>query len=231
MSCCNNNNPDRYAGSGGGGMTMKKKYAHKFSKNSSGNGNYNANGSFSLNGVNNNNINGYIGNPNSAINSAISLDRCKTYDTNVKTSVKNYRGYMQNKLRCSPVYSFNCYKTVNHALVEIDGNLNKHLTANNNDQSSYVSLLKTKCSQDRSNYAQEISGNTCCDSNDSANNRNMTSTSRTLFLMRKNNVTKDNNTVRGITPGYGIYYNDSTLFKKKDSTCLHNPPDAKNGSC
>ena len=42
-------------------------------------------------------------------------------------------------------------------------------------------------------------------------------------------ATKDINQVNGYTPGYSLYYNDTTLFKKKN--CLYNPPDAKIIAC
>jgi len=228
MSCCNNNNVNRYAGSGGGGsMTMRKKYASKFSKVSGGQ-------SFSLNNGNSNS-NTHISNPNNAIGYL----GCNTYDSGGKTSVKNYSGFMKtrivnNNLKCNSVNSFDCYKTANAELVKsyADGTqLNKHLTANNNDQSTRVALLKSKCGPNRENYLQEISGNIGTNNCTDVKIQNATSGSRTLFLMGTCNVTKDNNYVNGFTPGYDIYYNDTTLFKKKCTLKLNNPPDAKTIAC
>ena len=216
MSCCGNSNPINV--NSGGGLTMKKKVGARFARISS--------GGFSLNGINNNNRFNNIGNPNSAI----AYVGCKSLDNNIKTSVKNYSGYMQtrivnNQLKCSPVNSFDCYKKVNSALVAIDGNLNKHF--NNKDQSSRIQLLKAKCNLDRSNYKDLILVNSSNCLN--ANTQNSTSTNRTQYLARQCNITKDVNKINGYTPGYGIYYNDSTLFGKKK--CLHNPADAKNIAC
>ena len=227
MDCCVNKNVNNYANSGGGGMTMKKKYAHKFNKNSS-------NSQFSLNGRNSHNIFGYIGNPNSSI----SYDGCKKSDSgsNVQTSVKNTKAYLNNKLNCN-INSLACYKKINHELVKrYEDNyqgtpLNKHLTANNNDQSTRISMLKAKCSIDRTNYVIDISGtgntgkNNCSD----FKTQNATSTNRTQYLARQCNITKDKNEINGFTPGYDIYYNDSTLFKKIQ--CQNNPPDAKIIAC
>ena len=47
----------------------------------------------------------------------------------------------------------------------------------------------------------------------------------------KINITKDNNHINGYTPGYSLYYGDSTLFKKKQACYLHNPKDSKVIAC
>ena len=136
--CPDQKNPNRYANNGGGGMTMKKKVGTRISSNRT----------FSLNGTNHNT---YIGNPNSAFNRNISQGGCcNVTDANyVKTSVKNYSGYMHQKTKV--VNSFECYKKVNKALFDLydpDKNkvgLNKHFTVNNKDQSSRIEQLKASC--------------------------------------------------------------------------------------
>ena len=102
---CKTINENRYANSGGGSSTMKKKYASKFNKVSSGT-------QFSINGINNRNIYGIVGNPNSIISndpfsSSNNSLSCKTNDNTVKTSVKNTKGLINSKLRESPLYSQN----------------------------------------------------------------------------------------------------------------------------
>ena len=210
MSCCLNNNINRYHGSGGGSVTMQKKYASKFSKVSSSSSNANIRTrNFSLNGINNNNIFNNIGNPNSAI----MYTSCKTYDTFVKTSVKNTKAHINNKLFCSPLKSAMCYKKVNYALLEISGNLNKHFNSANRDQSSYINNLKGACNITISNEDFISSNMHECNSKKSCN------------------ITKDNNKINGITIGYDIYYNDSSLFRKKKMCNMHNPRDAKIIAC
>ena len=209
---CQTNNVNRYANTGGGGMTMKKKYASKFNKVSS-------NTQFSINGINNRNIHSLVGNPNNMIShdpfSNISNALCKTNDNTIKTSVKNTKGLINSKLRCSPLYSQNCYNKVNHVLVtraENDNPLNKHLNANNQDQSLYIEQL--------------VSNVTSCEiSNNIVNNCSaikIVGTNRVNTLKTQCNITKDINHTPGFTPGYQIYYRDSSLFSKKN--CLHNPP-------
>jgi len=226
MSCCVNSNPNRYAGGGGGGITMKKKYASKFA-------NVSSNKSFSLNG---NTSHTYTGNPNSIIShdpfSNVSNGSCSTSVGNkTTTSVKNTKAYINEKLRCSPLYSSKCYNIVNKELVDINGELNKHFISDNRAQSLYTELVKSKCGLDRENYLAELELQQASTQNKCDNVQNMTSSSRTLYLMRKCNVTKDNNFVKGFTPGYDIYYGDSTLFRKKRACKLHNPVDAKTIAC
>jgi hypothetical protein len=227
MSCCVNSDPNRYAGGGGGGITMKKKYASKFAKVS-------ANKSFSLNG---NTSHTYTGNPNSIIShdpfSNVSKGSCTTCVGNkTTTSVKNTKGYINGKLRASPLYSSKCYGIVNKELVDISGNLNKHFISDNRVQSLHTEIVKSKCGLDRENYLAELEQSQVASQNKCSNNvQNMTSNSRTLYLMRKCNITKDNNFVKGITPGYDIYYGDSTLFRRKAACNLHNPVDAKVIAC
>ena len=208
----------------GSGSTLAKKTASKYSKKLN-----NTNGNFSLNGSNNNS---YVGNPNNAI----SYTQCLDVDTKFtpKTSVKNYSGYMKtrivnNNIKCNTNNSFDCYKTANSALV--DANLNKHFNSNSSykDQSSRIQLLKSKCSLERNNYNQLIQNNKGTNNCSDYTTSKSTSTNRTLHLATKCNITKDINQVNGYTPGYSLYYNDTTLFKKK--SCLYNPPDAKIIAC
>jgi len=200
-------NPNRYANNGGGGMTMKKKVGARISSNRI----------FSLNGTNNHT---YIGNPNSAFNRNIDAPGqdscCNVSDTNyVKTSVKNYSGYMHQKTEV--VNSFECYKKVNKALVDkYDADkvgLNKHFTVNNKDQSSRIELLKARCSAqlDRSNYAEELKNK---------NNSLCSGTKNSLC-----NITKDLPAVNAYVPGYDIF-----LLSRKRG-CNYNPPDAKIIAC
>ena len=223
MSCCINNNPNRYAGSGGGGSMLKRKYANKFNKVSS-------NKMFSLNGNTNHS---YIGNPNSVNShdpfSSVSQNKCCN-EKKVNVSVKNSKGYLDAKLRCSSLNSVNCYKHVNHALIDIS--LNKHFRSENRHQSSHITNVKAQCSLNRTSYNDQIVNKKCVFSNcDNKVNRNISGNSRIEYLKRVNNVVKDKNFVNGFTPGYDIYYGDSTLYKKKASCNLNNPPDAKVIAC
>lgn len=225
---CKTDNVNRYANTGGGGMTMKKKYASKFNKVSS-------NTQFSINGINNRNIHSLIGNPNNVVShdpfSNINPALCKTHDNTIKTSVKNTKALINSKLQCSPLHSQHCYNKVNHVLVsraENDDPLNKHFIINNQDQSLRIQQLisNATCSIDRTNYLNDISNNI---GNNNCAAIKIVGTNRINTLKTQCNITKDMNHVPGYTPGYQIYYNDSTLFTKKK--CLHNPPDAKVLAC
>ena len=218
---CKTNNVNNYFGSGD--SMLKKKYANKFKKISS-------NGSFSING---NSTHTYIGNQNSILRndvfSNINVNDC----TDIKQSnisVKNYKAYIKNKLFCHPLYSANCYKHVNYALV--DASLNKHFRSENRDQSAYTKLLKTKCSVDRTDYVDELSANRlsvgCSDKKVARNNG---FNYRIDYLKHCNNIVKDTNFITGFTPDYAIYYNDSSLYKKKASCRQYNPRDAKTIAC
>tara|TARA_B110001452_G_scaffold190763_2_gene160956 strand:+ start:1076 stop:1702 length:627 start_codon:yes stop_codon:yes gene_type:complete len=193
----------------GGGLTMKKKARAKHS-------NISGNGTFSLNGISNNNIFNNVGNPNSAVRYA----GCKTYDNTVKTSVKSSHSYINSKLMCHPVNSLKCSKILYSSIADLS--LNKHLNSNNRDQSSYIYLLRAKC-----NIVNDISYQNGCDNlcDDKCKTSNSTSTNRTLHLARCNNITKNINTVQ--VPSYNMYIGN--LFKKK--TCLYNPPDVRSISC
>ena len=219
---CKTNNVNNYFASGD--SMMRKKYANKFKNISS-----SVNGSFSLNG---NSSHTYIGNPNSIVRndtfSNISKnDCCDAKKTNV--SVKNYKAYINKKLFCHPHHSANCYKIVNYALIDVS--LNKHFRTENRDQSIYTELLKTKCSLDRTDYVDSLlnSQTVGCKSQKVA--RNNGTASRIDYLKHCNNSVKDSNIINGFTPDYAIYYNDSTLYRKKASCKLYNPPDAKTIAC
>ena len=197
-----------------GGIAMKKKYANKFSPIS-------ANSKFSINNTNNS-ISNYIGNSNTSI----AYTHCKEYDTNTKTSVKNYSGYMQtrivnNSIKANSNISYKCYKDNNSELIasyENNKPLNKHLTTNNKDHSSRTQLLKSRCYIDRTN------------NRDLSISNNANATKCDYKKLQKCNITKDDNTINGYTPGYGLYYNTS-LFKKKCTININNPPDAKIIAC
>lgn len=221
MSCCalkKHVSVNRGRVNSGSGMTMQKKAAAKYS-NISGGGSGSGGNVFSINGINNNNIFGYIGNPNSAI----AYSGCKGVDNSVKTSVKTSKGYINAKLRCELSNSAQCNKI---SYASIDGmNLNKHLylSSNNKDQSSHVAKLKAKCNYVRDLDAEAEAAAKKCDNG--CKTKNSTSTNRTLYLARCCNVTKDINAVQ--VPDYNVYLGN--LFKKK--TCLYNPPDAKVHGC
>ena len=218
---CKTNNVNNYYASGD--SMMRKKYANKFKKISS-----SANGSFSLNG---NTSQTYIGNPNSGLRNDVFSnilvnDCCSLKQTNA--SVKNYKAYINNKLFCHPLNSANCYKKVNYALIDVS--LNKHFRSENRDQSSRTNLLKTKCSVDRTDYVEDLNSKSVgCTYEKVA--RNNGTASRIDYLKHCNNNVKDNNIINGFTPDYAIYYNDSTLYRKKAACKLYNPPDAKIIAC
>jgi len=208
--------------SGGGSITMKKKYANKFNNISK--------GQFSLNGIDNNDINRYIGNRNYGnVNS-----ECKTFDNNIKTSVKNNKAYIANKLLCSPVKSLSCYQNVNFQLVtefKKDGiGLNKFFNSDNKTQSNYIYLLQSSvgCNINKE-HLNDISNNgtNCCLTNNINSNIGSTSNFRTMQLIKSNNITKD---ITQLLPNnYDIYYNNGKLFQSV--SCLKNPPDAKVIGC
>ena len=215
-----NTNSNNYVDSGG--SMLKKKYANKFNKVSS-------NKLFSLNGNTNHS---YIGNPNSIISqdpfSSVLENKCCN-NKNANISVKNTKGYLDSK--CGMLNSAQCYKTVNAALVDISGSLNKHFRAENRVQSSHINNIKALCSLNRTSYSNEINNKAQQITCNKKINRNLTSSSRIEHLKKCNNTVKDNNLINGFTPGYDIYYNDSTLYKKKAACNLHNPPDAKVIAC
>jgi hypothetical protein len=218
---CKTNNVNNYYGSGD--SMLKKKHANKFKKISS-------NSSFSLNG---NTSHTYIGNQNSILrndvfSNILENESCTSKQSN--TSVKNYKAYINKKLFCHPHKSANCYKNVNSALLDLS--LNKHFRTENRDQSAYINLLKTKCSVDRTDYINELSNNQInvgCVNEKVA--RIHGTNSRIDYLKRCNNNVKDINIINGFTPDYAIYYNDSSLYWKKASCKLYNPPDAKIIAC
>lgn len=226
---CVNTNYNNYAGSGG--SMLKKKYANKFNKVSS-------NKMFSLNGYVNHN---YIGNANTIIShdpfsNVIESSCCTNNDlgsTNMKgISVKTAKGYLNSKI--SPVNSAQCYKDVNSVLIAEP--LNKHFRSENRTQSSYIDSVKSKCAIDKSAYLNELdqlsqlsqlSSSASCSNKV---NRNVSSNARMQYLINCNNKVKTINLINGFTPAYDIYYNDSTLFNKKNQ-CANNPKDAKVIAC
>jgi hypothetical protein len=223
---CVNTNYNNYAGSGG--SMLKKKYANKFNKVSS-------NKMFSLNGYVNHN---YIGNANTIIShdpfSSVIESSCTTNNdlgsTNMKgISVKSAKGYLNSKI--SPVNSAQCYKDVNSVLIAEP--LNKHFRSENRTQSSYIDSVKSKCAIDKSAYLNELDQLSQLSSSSSCSNkvnRIVSSNARMQYLINCNNKVKDNNFINGFTPAYDIYYNDSTLFNKKNQ-CANNPKDAKVIAC
>jgi hypothetical protein len=221
---CVNTNYNNYAGSGG--SMLKKKYANKFNKVSS-------NKMFSLNGYVNHN---YIGNANTIISqdpfSSVIESSCTTNNdlgsTNMKgVSVKSAKGYLNSKI--SPINSAQCYKDVNSVLIAEP--LNKHFRSENRTQSSYIDSVKSKCAIDKSAYLNELDQLSQLSSSCSNKvNRIVSSNARMQYLINCNNKVKDNNLINGFTPAYDIYYNDSTLFNKKNQ-CANNPKDAKVIAC
>lgn len=221
-----NTNYNNYAGSGG--SMLKKKYANKFNKVSS-------NKMFSLNGYVNHN---YIGNANNIIShdpfSSVSQSLCciaNDLDTkNMKgVSVKSVKGYLNSKI--SPVNSAQCYKDVNNVLIAEP--LNKHFRSENRTQSSYIDSVKSKCVVDKTAYLNELNELTTKSSSVTCSNkvnRIVSSNARTQYLIGCNNNVKDTNFINGFTPDYTIYYNDSSLFNKKNP-CANNPKDAKVIAC
>ena len=219
---CKTNNVNNYYASGD--SMMRKKYANKFKKVSS-----SSNGSFSING---NASQTYIGNPNSILRNDVFSNILVNDCYNAKqtsTSVKNYKAYINKKLFCHPTHSANCYKKVNHELIDVS--LNKHFRSENRDQATRTNLLKTKCSVDRTDYVADLLNNQKVGCTYEKVARNNGTASRIDYLKRCNNNVKDNNIINGFTPDYAIYYNDSTLYRKKAACKLYNPPDAKIIAC
>ena len=217
-SCCKNNNVNRYTGSGG--STMMKKHANKFGKISS--------GKFSINGINNNNIYSTIGNPNPALQST---ELCKTIvnpnnpNNNTGVSVKNTRGLLASK--CGPLNSAACYKAVNKELIDLYNKdhigVNKILRPENATQSNRIYQLKSKCAASQNPADLLAKAQSKCQIPPPTSDRRISN------LRAACNITKDSNVISGFTPGYAIYYADSTLFKAK--SCLIDPPDAKVIGC
>jgi hypothetical protein len=223
---CVNTNYNNYAGSSG--SMLKKKYANKFNKVSS-------NKMFSLNGYVNHN---YIGNANNIIShdpfsSVIESSCCTNNDlgsTNMKgISVKSAKGYLNSKITSEN--SAQCYKDVNSVLIAQP--LNKHFRSENRTQSSYIDSVKSKCAIDKTAYLNELDQLSQLSSSSSCSNkvnRIVSSNARMQYLINCNNKVKTINLINGFTPAYDIYYNDSTLFNKKNQ-CANNPKDAKVIAC
>jgi hypothetical protein len=146
-------------------------------------------------------------------------------------SVKSAKGYLNSKI--SPINSAQCYKDVNSVLIAEP--LNKHFRSENRTQSSYIDSVKSKCAIDKSAYLDELSQldtktNSSSSSCSNKVNRNVSSNARMQYLVNCNNKVKDSNFINGFTPAYDIYYNDTTLFNKKNQ-CANNPKDAKVIAC
>ena len=225
---CVSTNCNNYVGSGG--STLKKKYANKFNKVSS-------NKPFSLNGYSNhsyignvNTIAGQVPSRNVSANTCCSSDDISVSSNNrLGISVKSSKGYLNSKMTSNN--SAKCYKDVNKALVDINGSLNKHFRSENRSQSSQIDAVKTHCTLSRADYMNQLSSNTSSVVCREKVNRNLSTNSRIQYLITCNNSVKDANFINGFTPGYDLYYNDSTLFHKKAECNLHNPPDAKVIAC
>lgn len=216
-----NHNTNRYSNNGGGTSTMARKHSSKFSKISS-------NKSFSLNGYNNHT---YIGNQNNFISHDpfSSSNNCtkhvdNNYSQNTKSvSTKNTKGIINEKLRCSPVYSLQCYKNANQELIEKfenDGGkpgdgINKHFINGNKDHDIRTKNLSS-CSIDRRNYINDITNNTGTNCSNKYNNNY-----NTLINNNNCNITKDLVAAKVYVPDYELY---SLMRNLK---CLHNPK--KNG--
>lgn len=231
------NNPNKYFNNNGGSSVLTKKAGSRFSRISSNSG-------FSINGVNNRNIHSLVGNsnPNTPNQTHCNL----TSDKNVKTSVKNSSAYIKDKLRCHPSNSVKCYKEVNKDLVKkyddavanLSSNINdvdyceklakagfnKHFNVSLSKPASYVVDKRvsenTSC-VNRENYENELKAKSTCNNNIDASNR-------ISKLKARCNLVKDKNYINGFTPGYDIYYKDSSMFGKRKG--LYNPPDYRSAS-
>tara|TARA_Y100000741_G_scaffold228015_3_gene174177 strand:- start:1720 stop:2367 length:648 start_codon:yes stop_codon:yes gene_type:complete len=186
----------------GSGSTLARKAATKYSKKLN-----NSNGNFSINGSSNQS---YIGNPNSNL----SYLHCKNNNTSIKSSVKNFSGLrgtriinsdINNGIKCNPVNSYQCYKTL-----KPDSNINKH-NLYDTAQSEYLNNIKSTCSVDRNTYLIDMANNS--ETENTCNKKNC-------------NITKDMNTIQGYTTGYDLYIND-----KVKKGCNHNPKDARVIAC
>jgi hypothetical protein len=142
-------------------------------------------------------------------------------------SVKSAKGYLNSKI--SPINSAQCYKDVNSVLIAEP--LNKHFRSENRTQSSYIDSVKSKCAIDKSAYLNELDQLSQLSSSCSNKvNRIVSSNARMQYLINCNNKVKTSNFINGFTPAYDIYYNDTTLFNKKNQ-CANNPKDAKVIAC
>ena len=108
--------------------------------------------------------------------------------------------------------------------------LNKHFRSENRTQSSYIDSVKSKCAIDKTAYLNELNTNPSSVTCSNKVNRIVSSNARIQYLINCNNKVKDSNFINGFTPDYTIYYNDSTLFNKKNQ-CANNPKDAKVIAC
>lgn len=229
------NNSNKYFNNNGGSSVLTKKAGSRFSKISS-------NNSFSINGINNRNIHSLVGKSNPNIPNTTHCNL--TYDNNIKTSVKNSSAHIKDKLRCHPLNSGKCYKDVNKDLVEkYDSDIlildptssdycekrskagyNKHFVISNSNLVSDRRVSQNTSCVNRNNYEKELLSN----NKKNCKINSVDSSDRITKLKARCNVVKDKNYINGITPGYDIYYRDSSMFGKRKG--LYNPPDYKNVS-
>ena len=101
----------------------------------------------------------------------------------------------------------------------------------NSKVSSVNSAQCYKCVSDKKDYLSELVTNKSSVTCSNKVNRIASTNARIHYLINCNNSVKDTNYINGFTPAYDIYYNDSTLFSKKSSCNLFNPPDAKVIAC
>lgn len=228
-----NYNVNKYYNNGGGSSTMSKKYSKKL--NSYGAGGVSNNTNFSINGNSNHY---YIGNPNSNFShdpfSNVNKNSCIVNNKNNMASVKNTKGLLQTRIhnntnnggiKCNPVNSFQCYKSVNQELIQrynedvannvSNPGLNKHFRNENRDASSKIE--KSKCFVDRTNYRQLLAEQVENDENNSNTN---------IATCKKCVITKDLTAVNSYVVGYDVY-----LTRKKTGCSNLNPRDAKVIAC
>lgn len=206
----------------GSGSVLAKKAATRYSKRLN-----NTNGNFNLNSSNKQS---YTGNPNTQL----SYTGCQTYDTNLKTTVKSYSGYIlttrivNGELKKNVNTSLDCYKT-NNAILE-NMYVNKHLSNyynNNKDADTRTRLLKAKCRLDRTNYVSELQDNTTSVSCQTSGGGSGHITNKYHNNCR---ITKDMLHInKGYTPDYDLYYNSPSLFNGKK--CNYNPPNITTIAC
>lgn len=209
----------------GSGSVLAKKAATKYSKRLN-----NSSGNFNLNSSNKQT---YIGNPNSQL----SYTGCQTNDTNLKTSVKTYSGYIlttrivNGELKKNINISLNCYKNNNTELENLY--INKHLSNaynNNKDSDTRTRLLKARCRLDRTNYLSELQDNTTSVNCLTQKNNGAGNSSNVIQKYNNCRITKDMIHInKGYIPDYDLYYNSPSLFNGKK--CNYNPPNITTIAC
>lgn len=252
----NNNKGQPVTVNTGGGLTMKKKAQCKINKISSNSqftlNHINSSLSFYTGDPNSN----FKSDSSCKVMDNTVKTSVKSYRGYLQTRIRNSNIIARNK--GSQDSSALCYKKLNSPEFNenIKKHLNKHF--GNKAASKKTALLKNKCNDGTTNlnsnssnssnsensennidicssrynkvleqYANKFDNPCNCDYNKIIN-RNLTSSMRTSIIASKYNITKDKSVLNGFTPGYDIYYNDSSLFKKKHSKFTHDPPDAVN---